>query len=89
MSESERGREANTKVSTNWHPIASSRKKLGTLVLKNKNFGPFLGQFRVFALSFYGFFRVFWEVPCKIKQNDARESKNMQNSAKIHQNDAT
>ena len=27
---------------------------------------------------------MFWEVECKIKQNDAREGKNMQNSSVIH-----
>ena len=45
-------------------------------------FGPFLGHF-------YGHFAVFWvmfcEVDWKIKQNDAREGKNMPNSANIHQ----
>ena len=30
-------------------------------------------------------FVMFWEIDCKIKENDAREGKNMQISAKIHQ----
>ena len=61
---------------------------------------PFLALFELFLdhfwaiLSrfwgrFYGhfaiFFVMFWEVECNIQQNDAREGKTMQTSAKIHQ----
>ena len=42
---------------------------------------------RSYLRSFCSFFlEMFCEVDCKIKQYDAREGKNMQNSAKIHQN---
>ena len=40
--------------------------------------GPFYSHFA-------GFFGVVCEVACKIKQNDAREGKDMQKFAKIHQ----
>ena len=45
---------------------------------------PHSGVQPIFAI----FSAMFWEVDCKIKQNDAREGKNVQISAKIHQNDA-
>ena len=53
-------------------------------------FVPFLGHFSRFLAGFYGFFLLrflvmFWEVDCKTEQIDAREGKNIQNSAKIHQ----
>ena len=52
-------------------------------------FGPFLGHFSPFLghflRSFCGFLVTFCEVDCKIKQNDEREGKNMQISAKINQ----
>ena len=41
--------------------------------------GPFYSHFAVL-------FGVVCEVACKIKQNDAREGKDMQNFAKRHQN---
>ena len=47
------------------------------------HFSPFLGHF----YGQIGFFLVMvWEVECNIKQNDAREGKNTQSSAKLHQN---
>ena len=49
-------------------------------------FVPFLGHFRPSLAHFYGHFLVmFWGVASKIEQNDAKEGKNIQISAKIHQ----
>ena len=47
------------------------------------HFGPFLGHFTVILW----FLVMFWEVDWKRKQNNAREGKNMQIFAKIHQKD--
>ena len=47
-----------------------------------------LGDFWAIFTVILQFLVMFWEVDCKIKQNDPREEKNMQNSAEIHQNDA-
>ena len=47
-------------------------------------FGAILAYFSPFLRSFCGFLVTFWEVDCKLKQNDVSEGKNMQISAEIH-----
>ena len=49
-------------------------------------FRPILAKLTVILWFLVMFF--FWEVECTIAQNDAREGKHRQNSAKIQQNDA-
>ena len=72
--------------------LASSRVRFGVVLIPIlMSFLPyvwavlarFLGHFYG---HFAGFFWWFWEVDCHIKQNDVREGKNNQISAKFHQN---
>ena len=48
-------------------------------------FGAILARFGPFLRSFCGFFVVFRDVECNVKQHDAREGENMQIPAKIYQ----